>query len=177
MRVFLGIPLTEDVIEELSRKMHWIKKREFFKGNYVEPTKMHITLEFLGEKSEEDIKKIINDIEKEINSNNAQKFNIQINKIGFFPTITAPRVGWFGFENVKKLYELRLKIKNSVGHTKNFNPHITFIRIKQVLVPDFIRKIRISVDAFQQVKSFILYKSSFTPKGHIYEKIHEFKLK
>lgn len=178
MRCFLGIPLDNRVKSEIKRKMKWISSNEFFLGNYVEEENLHISLKFMGDLSKKEISYLTLELKKVIEKEKICKIKVNVNKTGFFPTTSDPRIGWFGFEKDElKLMNLRSKLNEVIKSDEKFHPHITFIRIKKIIDKDFIKHMRISIDTSQIIDRICLYKSELSPTGPKYEVIDEFLLK
>ena len=171
MRTFVAIPVkVNDKIEEFMKAIE-----ENFKAKLVEKENLHFTLKFLDERSEDEIKEIIGILEKI----DFKKFKILLQGTGAFPNTKRARVIWIGakseeLNNLGKTVSERLKKFND----EEFSPHLTIARLK---IPDNVESIlkNFSNTIFGEitVDSFILYKSTLTSKGPIYEIIQEFKAK
>ncbi len=101
-------------------------------------------------------------------------FNVSLKKIGAFPSSKRAKILWVGVEEGEnKLIELFSIIENKVSplgfekEKRKFTPHITFARVKKgnYSLP---YQIEFSFDSFP-VNEVILFRSTLTPKGPIYE--------
>ena len=103
-------------------------------------------------------------------------FNVSLKNIGAFPASKRAKILWVGIEEgMDKLIELFSTIENKVSplgfekEKRNFTPHITFARVKKgnYSLPD---QTEFSFDSFP-VNEVVLFKSTLTPKGPIYETV------
>lgn len=184
MRLFIAIPLPTKVQKALSNFSGSLKEVKGAKGTFPKSTNMHITLQFLGEVSEEATTQLIQDLENEL----AELKNlpdIHIEQVGAFPNLKAPKVIWVGgiaseelIQLVNKIYSQTKKI-GIVQDQKVFIPHITIMRIKQI--DDSAKWIAglMKLKWTPQnvpIKEIVLYQSQLTEKGPIYTNIHTFRL-
>ncbi len=181
MRTFIAIELGKEIKEVLSKIQSELKNAAA-DVKWVYPENIHLTLKFLGEVKEEKIPKIIQCL-KEI-CNTINPFNIEIKDTGAFPDMKSPQVIWVGIEEGKeKLLELvelmediLVKLKFPKEERK-FSAHITIGRVKSLknkgVLSQKINALQFGSPAHQEVKSIILFKSTLTPKGPIYEKLSE----
>jgi 2'-5' RNA ligase len=101
-------------------------------------------------------------------------FKVSLKKIGAFPSSKRAKILWVGVEEGKNnLIELFSTIENKVSdlgfkkEERKFTPHITFARVKKGNYSLTDQK-DFSFDSFP-VNEVILFKSTLTPKGPIYE--------
>ncbi|MCS3901572.1 RNA 2',3'-cyclic phosphodiesterase [Methanococcus voltae] len=192
MRCFLAIELDNGInlkINEFKRELNTKLNNEDTKYNkntnknikFVEDENLHITVKFLGEISEKQLKDL-------------KKLKLSINKdiivsgLGVFPNKYEPRVLWVGISNLedefkeidKKLSKIGFKREYGANYTKKIIAHLTIARIKNV---DYETKKNI-LEIVKNNKSFefgkcninkiSLKKSILKPNGPIYETIHEY---
>ncbi|TAN62589.1 RNA 2',3'-cyclic phosphodiesterase [bacterium] len=184
MRTFIAIELGNPIKDALSRLQSELNKSEA-DVKWVLPENIHLTLKFLGEVKEEEMPEIIQSLKKiarEVNS-----FRVEINAIGAFPNAKSPRVIWSGIEQGKEnlsqlagLVEDALERLEFPREERKFSAHITIGRVRspknRAALSEAMQQLKF--DALSQtVKSIILFKSSLTPKGPIYEKLDEENLK
>ncbi len=115
-------------------------------AKWEKENKFHITVEFLGDKTEEWLQQLNNEARKLII---LKKFNIVLTHCGSFPTSHSPKVFWIGShpeENPKliEVAEMVRKTAKSLNHIpdkKPFHPHITVGRAKGKISSDLIQKL------------------------------------
>ena len=169
MRTFVAIEVNNN---NVLNSIHQVQSELNIKAKPVELHNMHFTVQFLGEVSEEMIRKIsdaLNSIEFSI-------FSITFASIGAFPKPNSPRVIWVGVNDganeLEKLAEIiRVKLSN-IGFSpdKKFKPHVTIFRVKSK-IEDLTGKLeKFSSYSFgkQEISEIKLKKSELTPNGPIY---------
>lgn len=187
MRSFIAIELPKDIRENL----HAIQKQLRLTGadvKWVQPENIHLTLKFLGEINEELLNKITNILDDIGKENKA--YPIRVNSLGAFPRLSSPRVVWVGIdqgnEETQKIaqgLEERIALLGIPKEDRPFSTHITIGRTKSSLNLDKLVKElnNIKEGVFQKNPEFqagkiTLFKSSLTPKGPLYEVLHEANL-
>lgn len=157
---------------------------------WVEKDNIHLTLKFLGEISDEKLKKIESILDTIGGS--VRTFQISIKDIGAFPKIDYPRVVWVGLDKgadeSKLLAEKIDEELSKIGFEKESRPfaaHLTVGRVRSPKNKEALKEKMLSFQGpgsgvrgpAQAVSSIILFQSKLTPKGPIYTKLHESKLK
>ncbi|MFH1612459.1 MAG: RNA 2',3'-cyclic phosphodiesterase [bacterium] len=187
IRSFISIELSKTI------KSNLIKIQNFLKTSnsdvkWEKQENHHLTLLFLGNIDESQLKQIIPTL------NNAMKnfpsFKIKLENINILPNLQDPRVIWLGVSNEKEkiiyLHNLIAKELKNIGvktEKRKFSPHITLGRIKSNVkinkLITLIRNIKTSnisnIDDFK-VKQISLMKSILMPKGSIYIPLENFNL-
>ena len=184
MRVFVGIPLPNDVRASL----HMLQRALIESGadvNWVAPEHLHVTLKFFGELSEAHV-----DAAKMWLARVAGRqlpFTMSLAEIGAFPSLDAPRVVWVGVaegaEAAARLAGLIEQEGVALGLQKEERPfaaHVTLGRLRsprhrQALVQ------RLRASSWQpphpwQAASLTLYHSVLTPAGPHYTALADLPL-
>lgn len=194
MRLFVALDIDNGIRERIARFLEGV--RGFApEARWVRPESLHVTLKFIGEKSDDDTEKI----KQLLQGITADGFVINIRGYGFFPGTRAPRVFWIGVEADLKLTSLAAAIDKSLA-TVNipkeehvFNPHLTLARSKSRSVtagkPKGSGRARglqllqeklaaLSAPEFGTMTSreFFLYQSQPLPEGSRYTKLAGFPL-
>lgn len=186
MRAFIAIELSDDIRSTLSQ----IQSRLKYSGadiKWVEEKNIHLTLKFLGEINEDRCKKIIallDDIGRL-----TRPFEINLKDIGTFPDMDNPKVIWVGLDRgaveSKLLAERIDDALAGIGFEKEsrqFAAHLTIGRarsqknkeaLKQTLSTYSLKLIA----GPQLIDHITLFQSTLTPKGPVYTKLHESRLK
>src|SRR5271165_7033951 len=93
MRLFVALDIDNNIRERITRFLDGV--RGFAPdARWVRPESLHVTLKFIGEKSEEEVEKI----EQALASISTRAFEMIFRGYGFFPSDRAPRVFWVGIE-------------------------------------------------------------------------------
>lgn len=180
MRAFIAIDLPEKVKSKMAELENDLKKCGLA-FRWVKPENLHLTLKFLGNINQEQVSKIKEAITKI--SGKFSAFKANFNGFGFFPNEKKPKIFFISidkeelFKNIARELEEELE---TLGFDKEnrFKSHITLARIKDLKNIDSL-KIKIEntqLDGKFPADSIILYKSTLTEEGPIYEKIFKSNL-
>lgn len=185
MRTFFAIDIEKKVLEKVVTQMEKFRKIE--EGvKWVKPENLHITLYFFGEIDDSTLKPL----EKVIKGSIAEihEFPVTVRRVSAFPSIKRPRVIWLGidnttnemkgiFESIKKGLEIERLFVNR--EEREFASHLTIGRVKGYCNQGLIQEIyNMENEVFGtfSVREFILYKSTLTRGGPIYEKLRIYPL-
>ena len=169
MRTFVAIEVNNnnvlDSIQQVQSKLN-------IKAKPVELHNMHFTVQFLGEISEEMLRKI-SDV---LNGIEFSTFLVTFASIGAFPKPNSPRVIWVGVnDGVKELEKLAETIRSKLSDIgfspdKKFKPHVTIFRVKNKIEGLSSELEKFSSYSFgkQEISEIKLKKSELTPNGPIY---------
>ena len=143
---------------------------------WVDPANMHLTLAFLGDKDEGEIKEA-GDIMTSVSSG-FEPFEIELNGTGVFRNIRQPRVIWLGLKAPDSFYRMQemlcrqLEDEGIYRKEKIFKPHITLGRIKYIESRDRLSGILKAHSSVRlppmEVSELILYESILKPGGPKY---------
>ena len=145
---------------------------------------MAFGLKFLGNlslKLLEEIKKAIEELSRQ-----HRCFELRVSGLGAFPKIEHPRVIWVGIEqgfdeSVKLAQELE-KCLSKLGflpERRPFKPHLTLGRVRSARNRNQLKKLLQSVSIStktMRAEKLVLFKSTLTPGGAIYQPLHEANL-
>jgi RNA 2',3'-cyclic 3'-phosphodiesterase len=185
MRLFVAIDINNITIEQFQ---NYLIKKFNFNSLYIKPIKkdnLHITIKFLGEKTDLETKDIVSDLAKI----HFTSFNMVFNNIGIFPHMKSPRIIWLGLtdESSKKLNDIYFKINGVLKKydyeknkstlldpdTQKFLPHLTIFRIRNnYLIPNFISSFSDGIILEgEELNTISLKKSVLTSRGSIYSNL------
>ncbi len=179
-RLFIAIKINNsnsflNVQEEIKLSL----QRERIK--WIDPDNLHLTLSFLGDTDELIIPKLKLAMDSIVG--NFSQFNMELKSVGVFKSINFPTVLWIGIEpnkimsEIKKALDLQLKSIGIAVEMREFKPHLTIGRIKNItdkknlelLLKNYSNK-KISN---QLVNEIILYESILSSDGPIYNVIYK----
>lgn len=176
IRTFIALEIPNHVLDEI------IKVRDNLLSDAVKlkwesKEKLHVTLKYLGDTDQNNVGEIFSSLNSV--AVNFSKFNLELDRFGFFKSNGIPRILWAG---LKENLELEKFVKEidilcyEFGFEKEkrkFKPHITMLRIKnENIIKD--------VFAFDNYKlpdikfkgeMIILFQSILTSGGSIYKPI------
>ena len=188
MRTFIAIELPKEIKDFLSRIQEQLKTSRA-EVKWVEPKNIHLTLKFLGEidnEKQNKITKIIEDV-----ASAKKSFLLRLSSLGAFPKIDFPRVIWLGIDQGDKetkeiAKELEEKI-NKLGIPKEERPFSSHITIGRTRSSKNREKLVLALKTLGNnfggknleflVNKVVLFKSTLTPSGPIYEILREIDLK
>ena len=189
MRTFIAIELPPHVKTALARHRALLKTGDGKLVKWVEPENMHLTLQFMGGVPQDNIGAITTAISNA--SAGFSHFQLELAGLGVFPNPNRVQVIWVGLSGdlgilnrLQKEIGAGLTPLGFMPETRPFSPHLTLGRVKDHARPEERAKLgqilehmpfnaRLKID----VTSVNLMKSQLTPKGPIYTKLSEIKLK
>ncbi len=177
MRLFIAIDLPEDIISYVAKIQASLNKDS---AKSVISKSYHLTLKFLGEVDEINVNNVI----ECLNQVKFNKFKLTTSDIGVFRDWDNINVIWLGLKENLQLKSLHYDIEKSLSSFVfkkefDFHPHITIARVSYVNDKEKLKENIESIETKEKtfdVDSFILYSSTLTQKGPIYNIIKEFKV-
>ncbi len=168
-RLFFALWPDEEIRSKIDNITKQIKEENC---RLVKKSNLHITLEFLGETSEDNQQAL----EKSVSQITVDPFNIELTRVGFWK---KPQILWIGTTHIpKQLQQLVKSIKKCAKQQglkidqREYKPHVTIARkVKQIIVPKETFRIQ------WHVNSFALVTSKSTESGVDYQVLQEWPLK
>ncbi len=150
----------------------------------VDQDKIHITVKFLGDTEEGDIKEISETVRTILKKH--EPFDLVIRGAGAFPHMDYMKVIWVGVENADRLEKIAHEIEEELvpmGFSraeKSFSPHITLARVKggknKEELAQVVRRYR-DTDFFKHKTTKLRLKESvLKPEGPEYKTLEEYFL-
>lgn len=187
-RIFVAINLPGDIKKELSS---YSEKWSNLPARWTERDNLHITLEFLGHLTDEEVGDVclaVRDVAERHNS-----FSLNLNKISYSTNKKgdkeiAPKMVWAEGERSEELADLRDDLENTltnkisfVPENKSFAPHITLARISswgwKGINPEERPEINENIDYLFTVESIEIMESELRKNGPIYTVLESHQLK
>ena len=183
MRLFIALPLPSRIENELAEIQIRLKAQG---GNvkWVQSKNIHLTIRFLGETDE----KLVEPISTEMDSIAASFAPVEtvLTSLGAFPNLNRPRVIWAGLSGgIDIMSDLAKNMERAVRRLgfepekKRFKAHLTLGRVRDRGNLDdlmaFMRSLEVKEVPFR-FEQLVLFKSTLTPKGPIYDRLHEVTL-
>lgn len=151
---------------------------------WVRPDNWHITLKFLGDVSEEEVKKVRDSLKNLVGS--VEAFDIRLGPLGAFPPKGSLRVLWIGLKdgispmvNLSQLVEREMTSLGFKKEERQHTPHLTLARSRRG------RPSRVTLEDFKieevelphfRVNQLVLFESRLRPEGPEYHKLETFQL-
>lgn len=186
MRTFIAVEIPKDIQKAIGDYVDSIMG-SFKDIKWVSPGNLHLTIKFLGEVKESDLKNLNDCVEKA--ASDFSPFIMALSNIGFFPSSKNTKVIWIGADggadNLLDLFQELENFLENLGFDREaraFSPHLTIGRVKKKKKHNY--PVNINPEELPEfepvkfyVKSIAIIKSTLTPQGPIYEKLYEGKLK
>ncbi|MBV7507331.1 RNA 2',3'-cyclic phosphodiesterase [Bacillus sp. sid0103] len=128
---FFAVRMPDETKLVMKEHMGKIKERTPF-SRWVHYQDLHITLAFLGSSPPDKLAEADKNVKTVLSNETA--LTLKINKLGFFGSVTSPRVFWADTEESNHLYTIRKKVFSACEkagfqlETRPFRPHITLAR-------------------------------------------------
>ncbi len=178
IRAFVAVELSSDIREKLSALQGQLKK-VLPPMNWVRPESIHLTLKFLGWIDSSRVSQLLSALE--LIGYRQNRFSLEIQRLGVFPSIKRPRILWVGVTGQTHiLQQLVLEIEatlESLGfppEDKSCHPHLTLARVKHdnalvgsALVENKVLEVGRAI-APMSVDQFILFQSDLHASGAVY---------
>jgi 2'-5' RNA ligase len=181
MRAFIAIDLEGNcknnatkIIESFSEAGGDVK--------FVEPQNLHITLKFLGEVSEEHVKRIESCLLDGVKV--MKPFKISLKGVGYFGSQKNIRTIWLGIENGRdgliSLSNLVNECLKDMFQKEEASPHLTIGRVRsgknREAIMDEINSMRDVKIGEMVVSEIKLKRSMLTKTGPVYEDVCVFRI-
>lgn len=188
VRAFVAIELPSSVKSALSQLQDNLKRNEHASVKWVDTGSIHLTLKFLGNIATEtipELTKVISEAARGI-----MPFNLELDKLGVFPNLRAPRVVWVGLRGeTATLSVLQENIESALiplgfpPESRVFSPHLTLGRVREKASPGERRSLGqavaspkvVSMEPFT-VDSLSLMRSTLTREGAVYTRLYSVAL-
>jgi RNA 2',3'-cyclic 3'-phosphodiesterase len=198
MRLFVALDIDDAIRSRIARFLDGV--RGFApEARWVQTESLHVTLKFIGEKTEEEV----DSVKRELETIVAGTFDMSVRGCGFFPGARAPRVFWAGIEGGPKLTSLAAAVDERLARLDipkeehAFNPHLTLARgagggsprqqeskLEKDRSKRPFERLQEKLEALpapefgtMTARAFFLYRSQLSPKGSKYTKLAEFGLR
>lgn len=195
MRTFIAIDLPTFVQEQMHKLQQQLQADiRPFGGDrllkWTTPGKVHVTLRFLGETSEEQTQRLKVDLHRIVAE--TDPFVLRIGGIGVFPSWPRIRVLWTGVSGeLSALHRLQQAVETAAqaagfsAEDKSFSPHITLARMKNESSKEDVRRVGDFLRAWSQqegstvqtewrVGEIVHMQSTLQPSGAVYTPIERF---
>ncbi len=184
VRLFVAVEITEETRNKLAAFQDKLKKAAADVG-WVAPENLHITLKFIGYIDEEKIEEVRNIIKDSVT--HIKPFNLSYAGVGAFPTPKSPRVIFAqAIDTGEALAKIHERLDNQlmalgVEHeARKFDAHLTVGRVK---TRRNVTKLMESLNSYngfnfglEHITQVVLMKSTLSPEGPIYTKLHSVDL-
>jgi len=188
MRLFVAIPLPEDIEQTLVTLTSGLREAVPSGVRWVPANNIHLTLKFLGEQPVGRRDVLCSVIERA--SGCSHPFSVSVGGLGCFPGLTRPRVLWVGLNDAQeRLAQLQRELETGFGEIgipreqRPFHPHLTIGRMKRDFSSHDQQELQAAIQAHGDrsigrwvVQEIVLYQSDLRPQGAVYSRMGTFPL-
>jgi len=154
--------------------------------SWVDDSRLHLTLKFLGEQPESAVAPVANAIDAVVARH--RRFTMRVRSVGAFPNFRRARVVWMGVDPEPRLELLHHDVElacESLGFAvegRPFRPHLTLARVKARAEEDVLRRLAragksVGFAEDVDVRSIDLMRSHTGGSGSRYELLHAAQLR
>jgi 2'-5' RNA ligase len=164
-RLFLAVPLTEEVRAEIVRHLRAVWPGARLPGRVVPPVNWHLTLRFLGETSSTDAQRVVRELEaREL----GPSFALTFWELGAFPRADRARVLWLGlveddgrrqFDRLAQVVEGAVVVAGCAPESRPVAGHLTLSRLQPPLDLEATVLAAPPADVGLSVDRVVLYRS------------------
>jgi 2'-5' RNA ligase len=184
MRCFVAVDAPDDVRELLVRVQEALRRAES-DVKWVEEVNLHLSLKFLGDVTDAQVAQL-----KELLAVEAARWppmKLTYAGIGAFPDHGLPRVVWAGATgDLEKLAGLAVAVERAaeqVGVPREGRPFVAHLTLGRVKSGRNAKRLQSAIENQRQVplggdlvREFVLYQSTLTSEGPVYEALARFPL-
>jgi len=184
IRAFIAVDLSAEVLGRLENVHRQLKQRIPGAAVRWAPVKnIHLTLKFLGDVSESNLKVLYEIMKKE--AEKQKVFEIRVSGLGAFPSINRPRVIWVGVQSppdlaaVQRAIDLETARLGYTSEEREFSPHLTLGRISRSASSEEAGQIGATLGSMKVgdlgsslIQAVHFYRSDLNPEGAIYTKLY-----
>ena len=172
MRAFIAIEMPENVKQEMIKIQKEVDRLGLIKGKFTEFENLHLTLKFLGEISESELRAVKDKLE----GIKFEPFECELNELGVFSEEFI-RIIWVGLKG-ENLFQIQKDVDKALQDIfppeNRFMAHVTlarpkYVEDKQVFINE-LKKISLEKLKFQ-VNSVSLKESELTKQGAKYSEL------
>jgi 2'-5' RNA ligase len=155
-------------------------RRENDRVRWVPPENMHLTLKFLGEINERQLREV-----QEATAEAAKEhppFELSLGPVGAFPNLSRPRVVWIGLQGgVEALGRLASCLENLLERRgfarerRPFRAHLTLGRARRPGPLEGVSAVTVPTGSFL-IESVVVMESQLRPQGAQYRVIDSYPL-
>jgi 2'-5' RNA ligase len=176
-RIFVAVDISAEARAAAAEYIESLRQRfPNLRAGWDKPEKLHLTLKFLGETSDEQLEKLT--IAAEKTARQISNFKLRLAGTGVFPNQRRARILWLGVTDEKgSLRELSKTLENEcerqgfAREARDFKAHLTIARLREPeksksLVETHLQE-KFTAVAFE-VSEIVIYQSELSPQGSRY---------
>jgi len=184
-RIFTAIDVSDEARAKIADYIERLRG-EFsnLRVGWDKPEKLHLTLKFLGDINDEELKNLTIAVEE--TAKKVSNFKLQIIETGVFPSKKKARILWLGVkdetESLQKLntiLEAECAARNFAEEKRIFKPHLTVARLREPHKSKELieRHLQNGFESAEfEVSEIVIYESRLQKAGSIYSVVSKLQL-
>jgi 2'-5' RNA ligase len=182
VRAFLALEIPDAVRSKLQSAQRQLKN-ELTPARWTKPAGWHLTLKFLGQVEQPVLVDLVADLAQRLQG--AETVKVVLERTGFFPSSTRPRVAWVGgvaegVDNVVAAVEAATTAAGFPPERRRWTPHVTLARLKSQWSKTAVDYFftwgdNLDLDPFT-CREVVLFKSDLQPGGAVYTALERIPL-
>jgi len=182
LRTFIALDMPPEIKTALEKYVQPLKSLRG-RVSWVKRENLHLTLKFLGDTPANRVDEIAVALQEVATA--STPFAADIADCGAFPNDKASRVLWVGINDesgtllkLAKAIDERLHRFGFAKEKRDFTPHLTIGRVKDLRIPEIIRGLKEKMFTAMpaQFDEIIFMQSELNPAGSIYTPLLKLKL-
>jgi 2'-5' RNA ligase len=182
VRAFLALEIPGAIRSKLESAQQQLKA-ELPPARWTRPAGWHLTLKFLGDVEQSVLVDLVADLAPRLRG--AEMVRVALEKTGFFPSSTRPRVAWVGgtadgADKVVAAVEAATVASNFPQERRPWTPHLTLARLKsqwpkRAVDHFFAWGENLGLEPFT-CREVVLFTSDLQPDGAVYTALERIPL-
>ena len=184
-RIFTAIDISEEARRQIADYIKTLRSTfPALRVGWEKPEKLHLTMKFLGDIDDAQLKNLCGAVEKV--AQQTSRFKLKIYNTGVFPSARNPRILWLGLQdekgslqNLNEILETECEKIGFAREKRNFKAHLTIARLREPHNSrDLAQKhLQNEFDAVEfDAIEIVIYASKLLPQGSIYSAVSKYKL-
>jgi 2'-5' RNA ligase len=176
IRAFVAAELAVPVVRRIADAQMAVRRAAEaagFRVSWVDPSRMHVTLKFLGDIRAELAPAVGERLSRALGSR--RPFDVEAVGLGAFPSAERPRILWAGLRDATAMDDLFRAVEGATvelglpAETRAFHAHVTIGRVKEAAGDaSFLSEHRETSFGVSRIADIVLYRSTLHSKGPEY---------
>lgn len=184
-RIFIAVDISEEARRRAAALIDDLRSGvKNLRVGWERPEKLHLTLKFLGDVTNEQLEKLNKSVEQAASL--VGPFYLRTGKTGIFPSIRKARVLWLGLEDaggelqrLHQILEAECEKAGFTRETRDFKPHLTIARLREPAKSAGLASahLQAQIEPVEfEVPEIVIYESRLAPTGSTYTPVFKSKL-
>jgi 2'-5' RNA ligase len=184
-RIFTAIDISDEARSKVSDYVENLRAGfPRLRVGWEKPEKLHLTLKFVGDVSDAQLKNLIVAVEKTAKQISA--FHLQLKETGAFPSPRNARIFWLGLKDeqgslqkLNEILESECEQSGFAREKRSFKAHLTIARLREPQNSKELAQNHL-LNEFEAIEftagEIVIYASKLLPHGSIYSVVSKHEL-